>query len=63
MVYEKTTEELVKNATRTVRAGSKGKMGIVRCHNYRCLAVQGKDGKWRDALGTELQVVEVVTLF
>jgi hypothetical protein len=46
-----------------MRRGTKGKMGIVRCNNFRCLGVMGEDGIWRDAHHRPLEVVEVVTEF
>ncbi|MGH7969506.1 MAG: hypothetical protein ACREIC_12335 [Limisphaerales bacterium] len=63
MIYEKTAEEIVRNTNRSIRVENPRTMGIVRCDNYRCLALRSKDGKWRDAHGTELHVVEVVTEF
>jgi hypothetical protein len=59
---EKATE-IVREATKGVRKGSRERMGIVRCTNFRCLGVLGTDGVWRDAHRIPLQVMEVVTKF
>ena len=38
-----------------------GEHAIVQCQGFRCLAMRGKDGKWRDSKGKDLpDVVRVI---
>jgi hypothetical protein len=68
MITEQKAEEMVKNATVQIRkqlAGKKNvnKTGIVRCNNFRCLGILGRDGIWKDSGGHPLEVIEVVSEF
>ena len=64
MSSEEKATELVRAAIKGVKEGKPGsRMGIVRCTNFRCLAVMGTDGVWRDAHHQALQVIEVETEF
>lgn len=55
--------ELVRQSTSTIRTKIEGAMGIVRCRNFRCLGVRGKDGVWRDGHGHPLEVLQVIEEF
>ena len=63
MSNEEKTTQIIKKSTVRIRQDTKGKMGIVRCNNFRCLGVMGEDGIWRDAHHRSLEVIEVVTEF
>jgi hypothetical protein len=47
----------------TVGLGMTGRMAVVRCKNFRCLAIFGMDGVWRDTHGNRLDVIEVMLEF
>jgi len=55
--------DLERIATTIVAADMTGRMAIVRCKNFRCLAIFGKDGVWRDTHGNSLDVIEVMSAF
>lgn len=42
MSTEEKAIEIVKNSTENIRGKTKGRMGIVKCTNFRCLGVMAE---------------------
>jgi hypothetical protein len=63
MSDEEVSIALVRHSIREIRRTVGGGMGIVRCRNFRGLAVRKKNGRWQDAHGRVLKVIEVIEEF
>jgi hypothetical protein len=63
MSDDEVTIALVRQATRNSQPETGETMGIVQCRTFRCLAIRGRDGKWRNSRRRILDVVEVISEF